>query len=145
MGIAWYILLFLGFTALFALISGGFLRGQRSPPGNSSDNAEIKSYPCPVCGSRLKKGQRIRSVVYPGRESFKGVSPLPAGGIGYDDRIVYIYGCPYCYPGNSNIKRICPVCKKEMAEGGYLMGRMWNRRGKNHLHVQGCNTCNAGR
>ena len=79
--------------------------------------------PCPLCGSQLKKGELVRTVVYPG-----------AG-----DRFAEMYGCPYCHGENSVQNRRCPVCKKTIPKDGFVLGRM-NGEGR-HLHVLGCTEC----
>ncbi len=93
---------------------------------------------CPICGSYLKKGERIHSAVYPGET----------------ERTVYVYGCPYCYKkiDSKNLKtekydskkvkkRACPVCSKNLKENDYLIGKMWDTEVKTHLKVIGCIKC----
>lgn len=88
-----------------------------------------KKLPCILCGSPLAGGERIHSTVFRGER----------------DSIVHVFGCPHCYGDMATEVRICPICKRYLPEGGYLMGRMWDRKqGKRHLHVSGCTLCKPG-
>ena len=102
---------------------------------------------CPLCGSGLKKGERVKSAAYPAKPGSDGRYP---GGV---EKLMEVYGCPHCIPPGGSEKRICPVCKKEVPENGYVMGRYFIvnnteqrpdgsfARRKNHLHVLGCTGC----
>jgi hypothetical protein len=81
--------------------------------------------PCPLCGTRLFEGERIHSVSFDlGKE-----------------KLMHIYGCPFCeYPG-TGVKRHCPVCRREIPVAGFVVGRMWDKPGKTHLHITGCTEC----
>ena len=82
--------------------------------------------PCPLCRTMLKRGEKVHSVVYPGK----------------DDRLVEIYGCPYCYPQNHDYKRVCPVCGVILSPQDLVYGRMFVSAGKKpHIHVNGCTSC----
>jgi hypothetical protein len=85
--------------------------------------------PCPICGKMLKKSELIKTTVYPGKP----------------DRIVHMFGCPHCYPGNSGSPRKCPVCGKILGFNDYLIARMFERRDKKHVHVLGCTRCRDDR
>lgn len=81
--------------------------------------------PCPLCHSRLIEGEKLRSVSFDaGRE-----------------KIMHIYGCPFCEKGAPGIRRVCPVCKRDIPADGFAVGRMWERKGKLHLHITGCTVC----
>ncbi len=82
-----------------------------------------KTRPCPLCGSQLKKGETVKTVVYQGKS----------------DTIAEMFGCVYCYGERAIAQRICPVCKDPVPEDGYVVGRMF-REGR-HLHVVGCTRC----
>ena len=84
-----------------------------------------KESPCPLCSTMLKPGERVRSVVYPGK----------------GDRLVEIYGCPYCYPPNRAHPRFCPSCKRELDQEELIFARLFDRGGKIHVHVNGCRVC----
>ena len=85
--------------------------------------SEEKTRPCPLCGSRLKKGERVRTVVLPGKA----------------DTLAEVYGCKYCFCERPTAVRICPVCLKPVPKDGYVIGRMFRER--RHLHVLGCTQC----
>ena len=86
---------------------------------------------CPVCGTGLAPGQNLVSKVF--------------GKVGKsDDQLCYVYGCPSCYPeAKPYIKRMCPVCHKEISQDGYLLSRMFNKTksGKPHVIINGCGNC----
>ena len=91
--------------------------------------------PCPLCGSSLDAGERIRSVVFrDGPETSR-------------EQLVHLFGCPLCSPPHGIAPRVCPVCHKRIPEDGYLIGRMWDKPRKKHLHILGCTVCRvpAGR
>ena len=98
---------------------------------------------CPLCGSGLKKGERVKSATYPVKPGSDGKYP---GGI---EKLMEVYGCPHCIPPGGTEKRICPVCRKEVPENGYVVGRYFivnstddsTQKRKNHLHVLGCTQC----
>ncbi len=127
----YYLLLLAGFVVLFSLIGGMlfYFKAKREKINQTTEQTT-----CPLCNSRLNRGERIKSVVFS-----KGSNKKP---IGIENAIrVYIYGCPYCYPPPKPLKRICPVCGKVLPLDGYLIGKMWIRNGKNHLHINGCTRC----
>jgi len=84
-----------------------------------------KTTKCPLCGSTLKDNKRVKSVLFPGKP----------------DSMMEINGCPYCFPVNSDIKRICPVCKKEVPAEGHVIARVFIKPNKKHVHVLGCTGC----
>ncbi len=130
----------IAFLLILIIVLAGIKLG--SAGNNAPDNAgkpsledkpsgeEKPSKFCPICGSALKKGETVKSKVYPGR----GV-----------DSLMDVYGCPRCIPPEGREKRICPVCKKELPPDGYVIGRYFVRPGKKrHLHVLGCTLCRKG-
>ncbi|MBN2351462.1 MAG: hypothetical protein JXD23_02760 [Spirochaetales bacterium] len=89
------------------------------------DGRRKTKVPCPLCGSRLYEGERIHSVAFDlGKE-----------------KLMHVYGCPYCEPAASGVKRRCPVCRKDIPPGGFAVGRMWEKAEKTHLHIVGCTEC----
>lgn len=86
---------------------------------------EGKIHPCPICGTLLKSHEKVHSVVYPGE----------------NDRLVEVFGCPYCYPANDDYPRTCPVCKEIIPPDGFLIGRMFYSGEKPHMHINGCTRC----
>jgi hypothetical protein len=102
-----------------------FSQGSEKKP-RAQVQAEHSTIPCIICGSVLKKGERLRSTVYTGE----------------DESIVHVFGCPHCYGDYATRERRCPVCKRLLSEEAYLIGRMWKRRsGKQHLRIAGCTRC----
>lgn len=97
--------------------------------------------PCPLCGELLKPGERVHTIVFSGEPEGRRLRDRerPA------DSMVHMFGCPYCYPANGNHRRICPVCKEELADDGYVIARMFEKRPRNHVHVLGCTRCRTGR
>ena len=131
---------------VLALLIGSL--GRRGMQKTAADEkGERPREPCPICGSRLEKGQRIRSVVF--RDDPNSTR----------EHMVHIFGCPYCCPPTGTARRQCPVCRQTIPPEGYLVGRMWEKRGpargvpedgstavsaqrrRTHLHVLGCTEC----
>ena len=107
-----------------AALGGGKGRSR----GGQTENALLDSegvHPCPLCGTMLKRGERVKTIVYPGNP----------------DSMAHIFGCPYCYPPGAEVRRSCPVCKREIADDGYVVARMFEGKGKRHVHVLGCTGC----
>ncbi len=93
---------------------------------------EEESRPCPLCEKALQRGERVHSVIYSQGE----------------DRLMNIYGCPWCYdkhPAGSRPplrKRKCPSCGGPLKEGNFAIARVFERPGrKMHIHVLGCPSC----
>ena len=85
---------------------------------------------CPLCGSRLQKGEDLFSRVY---------RPMNV-----PHQLCTISGCPHCYPSlEPGLKRVCPVCHKQVPmEEGHLVARLFNYAdGKKHVAVSGCTEC----
>ncbi|MFC1669043.1 hypothetical protein ACFL20_01520 [Spirochaetota bacterium] len=95
-------------------------------PKAENNEVKYKKEPCILCGSRLKTGENIKSDEYKGEK----------------ESMVHVFGCPNCYGHLSSQKRICPICKDNMHDKSYLIGRMWRKKGgKLHLHILGCTEC----
>ena len=88
---------------------------------------------CPLCDSNLFVGENIISKVY---------RPMNV-----PDQLMIVMGCPHCYPRcEPGLKRICPVCHKEVAQDQSLTARLFNKAlGKKHVHVVGCSNCHRPR
>lgn len=110
----------------FVLIKTGTpaARG-RSKTAETTD--EKRTRPCPLCGTLLKRGETVKTVVYTKKA----------------DTLAEVYGCPYCYGESATAVRTCPVCKKPVPENGCVIGRMF-KEGR-HLHVLGCTGCRKRR
>ncbi|MDR9858266.1 hypothetical protein [Treponema socranskii] len=84
---------------------------------------------CPLCASPLYKEDLYSRVFRPMTVS--------------DQRCI-ILGCPHCYPKpEPGVKRVCPVCHKEVPPEGHLVARLFNKTkdGKKHVIVTGCSVC----
>ena len=92
---------------------------------------------CPICRHLLKRGERIRSIVFRGGVEASEVR----------EKACHIFGCPYCYPPNRENPRYCPVCNRKLDPQGYLVARLFQRKGRkrDHLHILGCTECRKNR
>lgn len=81
---------------------------------------------CPLCGKELKRGERVFTEAFPGKE---------------EEKIVYLHGCPYCNKTKSKEKRGCPVCRRILPLNGYLIGKMWVEEGRTRVHISCCSIC----
>jgi hypothetical protein len=107
-----------------AILIGNMIRVKRDYP---KQDVKRKTFRCPLCGSILFSGEKIRTEAFPGTR---------------DGRIVHITGCEYC--GNSAPsarKRSCPVCFKPVSTDKYLIGKMWNESGNIKVRIFGCSGC----
>lgn len=95
----------------------------------------LKGKPCQICHWPLQKNERVHSIIYRSE----------------NDIIMHIYGCPYCYKEhpktkfNINAIRKCPACKKELLNKEFAIARLFEKPGKNHVHVLGCYRCRGKR
>ena len=126
---SWFILICIGIT-LFIL---AYVLFTAHTPKHAADAPLAKGKPgapgvCPVCCTVLKKGEQLKTKVYPSEGS---------------DRLCSIYGCPYCYPSiELDIVRRCPVCKALVESDSYLIARLFDRGKSNkHVRILGCKQC----
>ena len=105
-------------------------------PTSAGGGSEEATRPCPVCGSRLRRGELVKTQVFSG-----GDKPRRQGEV--KEAMAHMFGCKYCYP--EGVARHCPVCKKELGSGDYIIARMFLRVDKKHMHVLGCTRCRTGR
>lgn len=114
-------------TGTLIIILLFLLAGKRSEEYADHKDAREGAFSttCPLCGSGLRRGERVKSVLFPGKP----------------DSIMEIHGCRYCYPPNKKVKRICPVCKKELGRESVVIARVFERPGRKHVHVLGCTEC----
>ena len=115
------------------LVKTGKQRSQSSVSGRNRGASRVVNRPgkpCPLCNTPLEAGERVHSVVFPGKT----------------DKLVEIYGCPHCRPtsGSATSVRICPVCKHALDEKGYVVARMFENGARKHVHVLGCTRCRPG-
>jgi ssDNA-binding Zn-finger/Zn-ribbon topoisomerase 1 len=109
---------------LFPIIQG---RGRREPEGRAAGK---KTRNCPLCGSDLAAGERVKT------HRFRGA---PGG----EDR-VHLLGCPHCRAGREPAARRCPVCRQALPAADYLTAVMWREADRTRVHVLGCSRCSAG-
>ena len=98
-----------------------FRKGKRGPasPGDPQT--------CPICCSRLAKGDLVKTHAYPSVTGGKS-------------RIMHVRGCRFCLSGE--YQRRCPVCGASLSDSDFLVARMFDRhRRRAHVHVMGCNHC----
>lgn len=98
-----------------------------------SRKKNMKPVKCPVCSSSLFIGENLISKVY---------RPMKV-----PDQLMTIQGCPHCFPRcEPGVKRLCPVCHKEVEQTEYLTARLFNKSvGKKHVHIIGCSNCHKPR
>lgn len=121
-------LLWFGYTLFFTVGNG--LRFSHTGIRKRKGAADIEGTPgdprtCPVCSARLLYGERVKSSAYPA--------------MGKTDRLMNIFGCPYCLEGNRS--RVCPVCGNILKFHEFLIARLFDKPGRSHVHVLGCNRC----
>jgi hypothetical protein len=121
-------LLWFGYTLFFAHRRGPrfFNRGGRK----RRDKSDLVSRPgdprtCPVCSSRLLYGEQVKSSAFPA--------------MGKTDRLMNIFGCPYCLEGDRS--RVCPVCGSTLKFHEFLIARLFDKPRRSHVHVLGCSRC----
>ncbi len=121
-----------GIAVLISILIIGLISRSESSKGKKAGGRELSSEEksenlrhCPICSSELPKGEKVKSVLYPGTT----------------DRMMEIYGCPHCYPSNSKHPRICPVCSRRLRDTDLIYARYFPRKEKPHVHVLGCNGC----
>lgn len=95
------------------------------PKGKNVEKHDKDNKICILCGAMLNKGDKMISDEYRGE----------------DKSIVHVFGCPACYSEKSLNERRCPICKKQLSDKGYLMGKMWTEKGKRRLHIIACTEC----
>ena len=127
--IAGVILLWFGYSLFFGpfaplILSWSFRKGRHH---GRTDGAPGEPQVCPVCSTRLNKGELVKSMAF----------PSITGG---RDRLMYIRGCFYCL--YEDLPRRCPVCGLTLCDDDFLISRMFERPNRrNHVHVMGCNHC----
>lgn len=121
------VLVVVGAILAFAILQAGKKNGLPIKRERNRSKSDERTRPCPLCGSPLKKGETVKTVVYPSK----------------GDTLAEVFGCPFCYGETAVAVRICPVCKKPVPEDGFVIGRMF-KEGR-HLHVLGCTGCRKPR
>jgi len=112
--------LFTGFWARMRLNRSGLPRKSK---GGSPDDPQS----CPICSSKLKKGDLVKTLAFPSITGGK-------------DRLMHIRGCAYCISGR--LERYCPVCGTPLDLDDILVARIFERPNRRaHVHITGCNKC----
>ena len=93
------------------------------------ENGNVDFVRCPLCSTPLLKTDNLKSRIF---------RPMNT-----PDQRMTVQGCPYCYPvPKPGIRRMCPVCGKDVPPDGELIARLFNRaEGKKHVMVTGCSNC----
>ncbi|MDR2079594.1 MAG: hypothetical protein LBP74_07735 [Treponema sp.] len=120
-------LLWFGYSLFFGVRAppGSALSRSRRPKRSHGEGFPGAPRTCPVCSARLDPGERVKSAAFPS--------------LGGYDRLMHISGCPYCLEGDR--PRSCPVCGASLGLDEILIARMFDRPGRSHVHVLGCNRC----
>ncbi len=113
------VLVWSGYT-LFFIVKKQHKHQKPVPEGKPGE-----SQTCPVCGARLLYGERVKSSIFP---SLNG-----------KERMMYIYGCPYCL--SEERQRSCPVCGSFLHASEYLIARFFEKPARPHVHILGCTQC----
>lgn len=132
-----YFLMGLAVCVIIALIcwyiSYNTYNNRRKNHKKIQNSRSLQPVKCPLCDTSLFVGENLISKVY---------RPMNV-----PDQLMVIMGCPHCFPKKeSGLKRICPVCHKEVAQNQSLTARLFNKSlGKKHVHVVGCSNCHKPR
>lgn len=123
-----YLLMGGAVCVIIALITW-YVRYTQKQNEKNSKKRPMQPVKCPLCDSSLFVGENLISKVY---------RPMNV-----PDQLMVVMGCPHCYPHcEPGLKRICPVCHKEVAQNQSLTARLFNKSlGKKHVHVLGCSNC----
>jgi len=82
---------------------------------------------CPICSSKLKKGDLVKTLAFPSITGGK-------------DRMMHIKGCAFCI--NGRLERTCPICGATLGLEDILVARIFERPHRRaHVHISGCNKC----
>ena len=126
---SWFILIFIGVTLVVIAYFLFTMKGKKNEDVNYLPKGKPGSAGvCPLCCTVLKKGEQLKTKVYPSD-----------GG----DRLCSIYGCPHCYPMvEPDANRFCPVCKVPVQTDSYLVARLFDRsKTDKHVRILGCKEC----
>ena len=122
-------LLWLGYTLFVKFGSGASSPERMQNRGPSGIPGAPKT--CPVCSAKLVNGEKVKSSAFPS--------------MGGSDRLMHVFGCPYCLIERDPRDRSCPVCGKILDPNGHLIARMFDKPGRSHVHVLGCTRCRGPR
>lgn len=127
-----YLLIGIVSAFIIALLVGLYIKsaGKNKTPQKLVKKAEGPGFAhCPLCDMPLPIGDNIYTKVY---------RPMDVS----DQRCI-VMGCIHCYPKvEQGLKRICPVCHKQVPLDGNLIARLFNKRdGSKHIHIVCCTEC----
>ena len=127
-----YLIMGIAVVVIVLLLRGMYLYYRRKNAKNSRQK-NMQPVKCPLCGSGLFVGENLISKVY---------RPMKV-----PDQLMTIQGCPHCFPRcKPGVRRICPVCHKEVGQTENLTARLFNKAvGKKHVHIIGCSKCHKPR
>lgn len=94
-----------------------------------NEKGEVDFVRCPVCSTPMACGENMTSRIF---------HPMNT-----PHQKMIVLGCPHCYPeAEKGVRRLCPVCRKELPLKGYLVARLFNRENnKKHVIITGCTEC----
>ena len=131
--------------ALVKLRKSNFSQLANRMAKKTRENLEVLK-PCPLCGTMLRRGETVHSVVFSGGSATSTTAKPETGRGGRPvDYLTHIFGCPYCHPANTEHPRKCPVCDDVVPADGYVIARMFDKPGRKHAHVLGCTECRRRR
>lgn len=128
-----YFFMGLSFVVIIALLCFIFLRIESRKMNGSKKMIKKAEGPgfakCPLCDMPLPIGDNIYTKVY---------RPMNV-----PDQRCIVMGCIHCYPKvEPGLRRVCPVCHKEVPINGNLIARLFNKRdGSKHIHIVCCTEC----
>lgn len=128
-----YLLMGIFSAVIIALLAGIISFSKKSKQSSNKKNSNMIPVKCPVCQSELFVGEQLISKVF---------RPMKV-----PDQLMTIMGCPHCFPRcEPGVKRMCPVCHKEIMPDQSLTARLFNKAvGKKHVHIIGCSNCHRPR
>lgn len=120
-------------VVVIILLLRGIIKYLNSQKVKNTKTKTLQPVQCPLCNSSLYVGENLISKVY---------RPMKV-----PDQLMTISGCPHCFPKcEPGVKRICPVCHKQVAQNENLTARLFNKAvGKKHVHIVGCSNCHKPR
>ena len=106
-----------------------YIKYSQKQSSKSTKQKMVQPVKCPLCDSSLYVGENLISKVY--------------RRMNVPEQLMTVWGWSRCYPKKEpGLKRICPVCHKEVAQDQSLTARLFNKSlGKKHVHVLGCSNC----
>jgi len=124
------LLIWFGYTLFFTIgipALGEFGRKGFRRKAALDESAAGNHKTCPVCSSRLRRGEQVSSEAFPAVKGSK-------------ERFMHIKGCVHCLQGDC--ERVCPVCGIFLKDDEILIARLYDRPGRrSHVLVIGCTKC----